>query len=133
MAVKRIIVHSVEIEDQPGSLQKLFASAASANVDFSCAAAFSTGTGRGRVYINAKDPDAFRGCAQELGLEAAVMTGFLLSGEDRIGAGADALKGLAQAGINAVASAVMAFEEHYQMLIVLNAADGDEAQKVLGA
>ncbi len=70
MAVKRIVVHCLEIEDKPGSLQKLLAQAASANVDLLCFAAFSAGDGRGRVYVSAKDPEALKASTQKLGIEA---------------------------------------------------------------
>ena len=63
MAVKRITVHCLEIEDKPGSLQKFLAKAASANVDLLCFAAFSAGGGRGRVYLSAKEPQALETCA----------------------------------------------------------------------
>ena len=58
MAVKRITVHCLEIEDKAGSLQKLLADAASANVDFECCAAFSAGGGLGQVCLSAKNEGA---------------------------------------------------------------------------
>jgi sugar phosphate isomerase/epimerase len=133
MAVKRITVHCLEIEDKPGSLQKLLADAASANVDLLCFAAFSAGGGRGRVYVSGKDPDALKACAQEAGIEAAAAAGFIVSGDDRVGAAAESLKGLVEAGINGVAGAAMVCDGRYQMLIVVDAADGGAAEKALGA
>lgn len=131
MAVKRIIIHCIEIEDKPGSLQGFLEGVASANVDLLCCTAFSAGGGKGKIYIGAKDPEAFRGCAQELGISAKVATGFIVSGEDRVGACAEALKGLAEANINGVAGSAMAFDGQYQMVIVVNAADGKAAEKAL--
>jgi hypothetical protein len=58
MAVKRITVHCTEVEDKPGALQELLAEAAAAKVDLMCFAAFSAGSGRGRVYLSAKNPQA---------------------------------------------------------------------------
>jgi hypothetical protein len=133
MAVKRIAVHCVEIEDEPGSLQQLLDKAAAANVDFQGFAAFSAGGGRGRVYLSAKDPAALKGCAQEAGIEMAETAGFLVSGADKVGVAAQDLKGLADAGINGIAGAAMVCDGQYQMLIVVNAADGDAAAKALGA
>lgn len=129
MAVKRISVHCLEIEDKPGSLQKLLADAASANVDWQCFAAFSAGGGRGRVYASAKQPETFKA----LGLEATAAVGFIISGGDKVGAAAEALKGLADAGISGVAGAAMVCDGQYQMLVVVGAGDGDAAEKVLGA
>ncbi len=133
MAVKRITVHCLEIEDKPGSLQKLLADAALANVDLLCFAAFSAGGGRGCVCLSAKDPQTLEDCAQKAGIEAVAAAGFIVSGDDRVGTAAESLKGLAQAGINGIVGAAMVCNGQYQMLIVVDAADGDAAEKVLGA
>lgn len=133
MAAKRITIHCVEIEDKPGSLQKLLAEAASANVDFLCVAAFSAGQGKGRVYLGAKDPDALEACAQEAGIQATTMVGFMAGGADEVGAAARALEGLAAAGINGVAGAAMVCDGQYQMLVVVAAADGDAAETALAS
>ncbi len=133
MAVKQISIDCLEIEDKPGSLQKLLADAASANVDLLGFAAFSAGDGRGRVYISAKDPAAFKACAQQAGIETTAAVGFIISGEDKVGAAAEALKGLADASISGVAGAAMVCDGQYQMLVVVDAADGDAAERALGA
>jgi hypothetical protein len=133
MAVKRIAVHCLEVEDKPGGLQRLLAKAASANVDFLGFVAFSAGGGNGCVCLSAKDPQTLEACAQEAGIETTAAAGFIVSDDDRIGAAAEALKGLADAGINGVAGAAIVSGGQYQMLIVVDAADGDAAQKALGA
>jgi len=133
MAVKRITVHCVEIEDKPGSLQKLLDGAASANVDLLCCAAFSAGEGLGWVYVSAKDPAAFDAYAQDAGIEATAAAGFIVSGDDKVGVPAGALKGLADAGINGIAGAAMVCDGQYQMLVVVDAVDADTAEKALGA
>ena len=133
MAVKRIAVHCVEIEDKPGSLQNLLAKAASANVDFLGFVALSAGGGRGCVCLSAKDPQTLEACAREAGIEATVAAGFIVSDADKVGAAAETLKGLAEAGINGVAGAAIVSDGQYQMLIVVDAADGDAAERALGA
>ena len=133
MAVKRINIYCVEIEDEPGSLQKLLAKAASANVDLLCFAAFSAGGGRGQVCIGPKDEDALKACAQDVGVEPTAAAGFIISGQDKIGAVAEALKGLAEAGISGLAGTAMVCDGQYQMLVVVKADDGDAAEKALGA
>ena len=133
MAVRRITVHCLEVEDKPGSLQKLLAEAASANVDMLCFAAFSAGGGRGRVYVSAKKPEGLKACALEAGIEVTAAAGFIVSGEDKVGAAAEALKGLADAGISGVAGTAMVCDGQYQMLVVVEAADGDVAERALGA
>lgn len=131
MAVKRITVYCVEIDDKPGGLQKLLDQAASANVDFQCFTAFSAGGGVGRVCLSAKDPEALKACLQDAGIEATAAAGFIISAEDKVGAAAEGLKGLADAGINGIAGAAMVCDGQYQMLVVVDASDGDAAEKAL--
>jgi hypothetical protein len=133
MAVKRIGVQSVEIEDKPGSLQKLLAKIASAKVDLLCFAAFSAGGGRGRVYLSGKDPKALEACVRTAGIKTSAAAGFIVGGEDKVGAAGQLLKGLADAGINGVAGAAIVCDGQYHMLIVVEAADGGAAEKALGA
>ena len=132
MAVKRITVHCLEIEDEPGSLQKFLDKVASAKVDLLCFAVFSAAGGRGQVYLSAKTPRTLEACAQKAGIEASAAAGFIISGEDKVGAAAKSLKGLADAGINGVAGAAMVCDGQYQMLVVVDAADGDAAEEALG-
>ena len=133
MAVKRISVMCLKIEDKPGSLQKLLEQISSANIDLTGFIACSDRAGSGYICISAKDPDALKGFISEKGLDATAMTGFVISSEDRIGAAGEALKGLAGAGINGVAGAAMVCDGLYQMLVVVSTADSDAAEKTLSA
>jgi len=133
MTIKRIKVHCTQVEDKPGALQKLLAEAAAANVDLLCFAAFSAGTGRGKVYLSAKEPQALADCAEKAGIEATEAAGFLIADEDRVGAAAETLKSLADANINGVAGAAMVCDGQYHMLIVVEASDADAAAEALGA
>jgi hypothetical protein len=132
MAAKKISVHCVEVEDRPGGLQGLLAQAASANVDFQCFAAFSAGGGKGQVYLSAKNEDALKACAEKIGIKTTTAAGFIINADDKVGAAAEALKGLADAGINGVAGAAMVCDGSYHMLIVVDASDGEAAAKALG-
>lgn len=133
MAVKKIAVHCVEVEDKPGGLQGLLAQTASANVDFQCFAVFSAGGGKGQVYLSAKNEGALKACAEKTGIETTSAAGFIISGDDKVGAAAEALKGLADAGINGVAGAAMVCDGGYRMLVVVDSRDGEAAAKALGA
>lgn len=133
MAVKKVAVHCVEVEDKPGGLQRLLAQAASANVDLQCFAAFSAGGGKGQIYLSAKDEEALKACIEKTGIEATAAAGFIVSGDDKVGAAAETLKSLADAGINGVAGAAMVCDGSYHMLVVVNASDGEAAAKALGA
>jgi prephenate dehydratase len=132
MAVKRIAVHCVEIEDKPGSLHRFLSQSSLTGVDYLCFSAFSCGNNRGRVFVSANDPRSFEAFAKEAKLKVTLATGFIVDGVDRAGAAADALKGFAENGIAGIAGAAMACDGRYQMFVVVNAKDGDRAQKALG-
>lgn len=131
MAVRRITVHCVEIEDKPGSLQKFLAQSSLSGVDFLFFAAFSCGNNRGRAYVGAKEAAKFEAFAKEAGLGMETATGFIVSGEDRVGAAAEALKGLAENDINGIAGSAMVIDGQYQMLVVVDTADAERAEALL--
>ena len=128
---EKMAVHCVEIDDKAGSLQGLLEKIASAGVDLHCFMAFSTGGGKGRVCLGAKDPAALAACLAQEGVTATEMAGFVIDGDDEVGAAANVLKGLADAGISGVAGAAVVCDSKYRMGIVVNAADGDSAAEVL--
>ncbi len=133
MDVKEITVHCVEIEDKPGSLQEFLSKAAAANVDFLCIAAYSKGGPCGNVCVSAKDPESFAAFAQEAGIDTTKATGFMVRGEDKVGAAGEALKGLSEANINGIAGTAMVFDGQYQMIVVVAAADAEAACKAMSA
>jgi len=133
MDVKEITVHCVEIEDRPGALQEFLSKAAAANVDFQCIAAYSTGGPCGNLCVSAKDSESFAAFARQAGIDTSKAAGFMVCGEDKVGAAADALKGLAEANINGIAGTAMVFEGQYQMLVVVDAADAEAACKAMSA
>jgi hypothetical protein len=132
MGVKRITIHRIEIEDTAGSLQRLLSRVALAKVDLECFAAFSTGRNLGEVYVSAADARDFEAYASQTAIETREATGFIIGGENKVGAAAAALESLAEAGISGVAGAAMVCEGGYRMLVVVDASDGDAAARVLG-
>jgi hypothetical protein len=132
MSVKRVAVHCVDIEDKPGSLQKFLAQSSLSGVDYLCFSAFSCGDNHGRVYVSAKDPKSFEAFAKEARIKTTEATGFIIDGEDRIGAAANILKRLAEKDIRGITGAAMVCDNRYHLLVVVNAKDADRAQKALG-
>jgi hypothetical protein len=126
-----MVVHGFEIEDRPGALYELLASIAAEEVDLHCLMAYSAGDGSGMVYLGAKDPAALQAWATDTGTHAEEATGFAIEGDDKVGAAATALKGLADAGINGIVGAAMVCDGGFHMGVVVAAEDGDEAEKVL--
>lgn len=131
MAVQRISVSCIEIKDEPGGLQGLLALLAETNVDLLCFTAFSTGTGSGEVFLSAKNQQALAEALSRADIKAEAAIGFIVDCEDKVGAAAEALKGLADAGINGRAGAAMVCDGRAWMLIVVNTADADDAERAL--
>jgi hypothetical protein len=133
MAIRKITVHAVQIEDKPGSLHKLLAKAAADGVDLNCLSACACSGGSAMAYLSAKNPEALKACAIKAGVEVKELAGFMLTGDDTPGAAAEALKPLADAGVNGVAAAAMVCNGGYGMVVIVDASDADSAAKALGA
>ena len=84
------------------------------------------------VYLSAKDSSSLEACAAKSGLSAESAAGFIISGEDKVGAASEALKSLGEAGVSGVAGAAMVCDGQYQMLIVVSEADAGAAASALG-
>ena len=132
MATSRETVYKIEIQDKPGALYEVLSSAAGAGANVSFLAAFSAGGGTGAAFMIADKPDALKELAQSEGLTIEEYTGFLLRGADRVGAGADLTRPLADGGINILLSAATIAGGEYQLLILVDPADADAASKALG-
>jgi hypothetical protein len=131
MAVLRVTVHCVDIEDKPGSFHRFLSQSSLSGVDFLCFIVVSTGNNRGRVFVSAKDPKILETFAREAGIKLKPAAGFIVDGADRIGAAADAIKALAKNDIPGIAGAAMLIDGQYRMLIIVDAENADLAQKVL--
>ena len=133
MAAKKIIVHAVKIEDKPGSLYHVLAKAAAQGVDFNCLSACTCADGTAMTYLSAKNYEALKAWANKESVKLKEMAGFMISGEDKVGAAAEDLKQLADAKINGVAAAAMICDSGYGMVVIVNADDADAAAKALDA
>ncbi len=133
MAVKQVTVYVIDIEDKPGSLQKLLAQSSLSGVDFQCFSAFSCGNNRGQAFVCAKAQEVFEKFANEAKLKVTKAAGFIIDGDDRVGVAADALKNLAENGISGLAGSAMVFDSQYKMLVVVDAKNAKNAAKALGS
>lgn len=130
MSVTRVWVHRIEIPDTPGSLRNILLKFADEGVDLLCIAA-CTVDGKGLVDLCGKNPMALKAAMKKMNISAIEMSGFLIKDKDQIGKGAKALKGLADAGINGIAGSAMVFDGQFQLLIIVDAKDGDAGEKAL--
>jgi hypothetical protein len=131
MGVRRIDVQCVEIEDKPGSLQRFLTQSSLSGVDFSYFAGYSCGNNHERVFVSAKDAGKFRAFAKEAELRFSDAVGFVVSGEDRLGAGAEALKALAEGDVHGIAGSGMVWDRMYQLVIVVSSEDAEKAEALL--
>ena len=131
MAVKRVVMHGVDIEDKPGSLHRFLSQSSLSGVDYLCFSTYSCGNNRGRVFVGAKDPKIFEPFAKEAKLKITPAAGFIIGSKDRLGAAADVIKGLAENDIRGLAGTVIGYNGLFQMLVVVKAKDASLAQKLL--
>ena len=132
MAVQRVTVNRIAIEDRPGALQEVLTAAADSDSNILHLAAFSVGVGKGEVYLVPDKSDALKDYAKSKGMELEEYAGFLLSGIDRSGVGATVTKPIADAGVNIVLSSANVVGGDYYLLIVVEQKDADATAKALG-
>ena len=130
---ERIGVLRVEMPDIPGALVDLLSKAASNGIDMQCLCATGEHGARGTLYVWPRDLGKARSLAMQGGIAIQEFVGFVLEGEDRMGAGARALVPFSQAGINIVACCAMSSKDgSFQLLAVVKPADAEKAAKALG-
>ena len=132
MAVQRVTVNRIAIEDRPGALQEVLTAAADSDSNILHLAAFSVGVGKGEAYLVPDKTDALKDYAKSKGMELEDYAGFLLSGIDRSGVGAAVTKPIADAGVNIVLSSANVVGGDYYLLIVVEQKDADSTAKALG-
>ena len=133
MAFQRMTVNRIAIEDSPGALQEVLAAAAESNSNILHLAAFSVGAGKGETYLVPDKTDALKEFAKSKGVELEEYAGFLLSGIDRSGVGAQVTKPIADAGVNIVLSSANVVGADYYLLIVVEQKDAEATAKALSA
>jgi len=130
---QQIAVFKMKIADSPGSLAAMLDQAAGFGLDLAGVCATGGEGSQAVLFAVPKDAGVARRAASAGGSAAEECAGFLLEGEDKIGAGAAALKPLAQANIDLLACAAFAKEGRYQALVVVKSEDAATAAEALGA
>jgi len=133
MAVEQVAVSRIEVEDKPGALQEVLAGAAAAGASILHLAAFATGGGKGQAYFVADKPGSMKEYAGLKGVSLEEYTGFLLTGAEMVGAGAEVTGPLADAGVNLVLSTATVVGGEYFLLLVVKKSDAEAAAGALGA
>ncbi len=133
--IKRIDYYYASIADKPGEGARILAALNVAGVNFIGISAFPHGARRAQLDLIPTDSATFTKAAKAAGLKLSTKkSGFLIQGDDRPGAVADALKKLAEAKINVTSAQVFcAGSGRYGGMLWVKAPDVRKAVKALGA
>ncbi|MBZ0159243.1 ACT domain-containing protein [Candidatus Methylomirabilis sp.] len=132
--IKRVDYFYIETPNKPGEAARTLTAIKEAGHNLLAFSGFPKGRRAQMDFIPA-DSAAFAKCAKKAGCTLSKKkSGFLIQGEDRIGAVADVLSKLADAKINVTAiTAVSAGGNRYGAILWVKAPDLRRAAKVLGA
>ena len=123
------------VQDSPGAAQSVLTALREQGVNLVAFLGFPVGDGRAQLDLVPEDAAARRAAAAGAGVELSdVKQAFLVQGDDRIGAVADATGKLADAGINVTAAtAVSAGSGRFGMVLWVAPDDHERAAAALGA
>ena len=125
----------VTVPDAPGEVQRILSALESSGVNLVAFLGFPAGGGRSQIDLVPESPESLRAAAEQAGVALSeVKRAFLIQGEDRVGAVADATAKLAEANVNiTAAAAVAAGAGRYGMILWVAPADYERAAEALGA
>ncbi len=132
--VKRAQYFYTEVTDKPGEGAKVLTMLKEAGVNLLAFSGFPKGR-RAQIDFIPADPAVFRAAARKAKVKlVGPKTGFLIQGEDRVGALTEIMTKLAEAGINVTAcDAVAAGAGQYGAILWVKPGDVQKAARVLGA
>jgi hypothetical protein len=133
--VRSVEYRYASVPDEPGEVQGILAALEQAGVNLVAFLGFPTGDGRAQIDLVAEDPASLEDAAAKAGVTLSeAKRAFVLQGDDRVGAVADATGKLAAADINVTAAAAITDGSgRYGMLVWVAPADYDAAAEALGA
>lgn len=132
--VRKIDYFYIETPNKPGEGARVLGVLRDAGVNLLAFTGFPSGR-KVQIDFIPEDTVAFKTAAKQAGLKLSPKkTGFLIQGEDRVGAVADIVGKLAAANVNVTAmDAVCAGEGRYGAILWVKAPDVRKAAKALGA
>lgn len=132
--IRRMDYFHVMVKDKPGEGAKIMEGLSTGGVSLLAFSGFPQGKGAQVVFVP-EDPEAFLRIAKRMKLKLSkTKTGFLLQGEDRIGALNRVLAKLSEAKINVTAvDAVTAGKGRFGAILWVKQKNVAKAAKALGA
>jgi hypothetical protein len=134
-SIRGVEYYYVTVPDAPGEGQRILSALQESGVNLLAYLGFPAGGGESQLDLVPEEPGALQDVAGRLGLTLSeAKRAFLVQGDDRVGAVADTVGKLAEAGINVTAAAAAsAGSGRYGMILWVAAADYERAADVLGA
>ena len=132
-SVRRVEYQYATVPDAPGEVQRILSALEERGVNLVAFLGFPEG-GQSQIDLVAEDPGALRAAAEAAGVTLSEpKRAFLIQGDDRVGAVADATGKLAAASVNVTAAAaVAAGSGSFGMIVWVAQADYDRAASALG-
>jgi len=133
--ISKIDYYSATIADKPGEAARILSVLEQAGVNLIAFSGFPQGARKAQVDFVAADSAALKKAARAAGVAlGAKKTGFLVEGEDHVGAAASIARTLGEAGINVTAmQTICAGAGRYGGLFWVKPPDVRKAAKLLGA
>jgi hypothetical protein len=133
--VRSVDYYYVTVSDTPGEGQRVLSALRDSGVNLLAFLGFPAGGGRSQLDLVPEDPQALAQAAQAAGVTLSeAKRAFLIQGDDRVGAVADATGKLADAGINLTAAAATAAGSgSFGMILWVAPDDYERAAEALGA
>jgi len=131
--IQRVQYFYGEVPDKPGEGARVLGTLKEEGVNLLAFSGFPKGR-RAQIDFIPADPTALKAAAKKVKLKlVGPKTGFLIQGDDRVGAVAEILNKLAEAKINVTAvDAVSAGYGRYGAILWVKSRDVNKAAKVLG-
>jgi hypothetical protein len=125
----------VTTPDTPGEGQRILSALNESGVNLLAFLGFPLGDGQSQIDLVPEDPASLRQAAEQAGITLSEpKRAFLIQGDDRVGAVADATAKLAEADVNLTAvAATAAGAGRYGMVLWVAQTDYERAASALGA
>lgn len=132
--IRKVDYFYIEAANRPGEAAKVLAGLRDAGVNLFAFSGFPHGR-RAQIDFIPENAAAFKAAAKKAGLKLSPRkTGFLVQGEDRLGAIADITAKLAAANVNITAcDAVSAGDGRFGAILWVKGTDVGKASRILGA
>ncbi len=132
--IRKVAYYKTEVPNKAGEGARILGILKDAGVNLLAFSGFPSGR-RAQIDFIPEDDAAFRMAAKKAGLKmGAKKTGFLVQGDDRVGAVSDIMTKVAEAGINITAlDAIVAGGGRYGVIFWVKSEDVRKTAKLIGA